>query len=52
MKHLDKNEKGCNNVKLHINLKAYDIDKCFRQWKERDQYRVELSGRLLGGDCA
>lgn len=27
MEHLEQNEKTCNNVKLHTNLRAYDIDK-------------------------
>lgn len=49
MKHLEQNEKFCN-VRSHVNLGAYDIDKCFRQWKERAQVQDFLED--LEGDCA
>lgn len=42
MKHLEENAKVYNNVRLRTNLRAYDIDKCFRQWKERDRARSFL----------
>lgn len=49
MKHLGQNQKIYKNVKLHINLRAYNIDKSCNA-VEGEKSVQELSGRLLEGD--